>query len=98
VDLNFYASSAILLGRQGHTRALALALRGQQDYSRANDVILKDLKLLQTQSRKGFRIKIGFLGVLASWREKMAWVYRQLFVDLWSAAARRRFLKRDVSR
>jgi len=24
--------------------------------------------------------------------------YRQLFVDLWSAAARRRFLKRDVSR
>jgi hypothetical protein len=24
--------------------------------------------------------------------------YRQLFVELWSAAARRRFLKRDVSR
>jgi len=87
VDLNFYASSATLPGRQGHMRALALALRGQQDYSRA-----------KTPSRKGFRIKIGFLGVLASWREKMSWVYRQLFVDLWSAAARRRFLRRDVSR
>jgi hypothetical protein len=24
--------------------------------------------------------------------------YRQLFVELWNAAARRRFLKRDVSR
>jgi len=46
-ELSAYASSGALPGRQGHTRALALALRGQQDYSRAKDVILKNLKLLQ---------------------------------------------------
>jgi len=75
VALSAYASAGTLSGRRGPKRAVRLFSRQGRNF--------KKLKITpETQSRKGFRIKIGFLGVFASLREKMSWVYRQLFVDI----------------